>query len=85
MVMKLLMYAGLHDVYPGMEVNLSILKEMSAACTFIFLGENMRKLLDKKVKSMGGCYHKKYKSFKWFRQNRVRPCVSYEIAQTLNN
>ena len=58
MVMKLLMYAGPHDVFPAMEVDLSILKEMSAACTLISLGENMRKLLDKKVKSMGGCYHK---------------------------
>ena len=34
---------------------------------------------------MGGCYHQKYKSFKWFRQNIVGSCVGYEIAQTINN
>ena len=37
--------------------------------------------------SMGGRYHQKYKSFRWFRQNIVGSRVGYEIAhvQTLIN
>ena len=34
---------------------------------------------------MGGRYHQKYTSFKWFRQNIAGSCVGYEIAQTINN
>ena len=46
MVINLSMYVDLHYVYPAMNVNFSILKEvkMTATCNFITLGENMREL-----------------------------------------
>ena len=52
MVIKLSMYVGLHNVYPAMNVNLAIWREvkMTAACNFISLGEKMRELLDKNGK-----------------------------------
>ena len=49
MVIKLLMYVGLDDVYPAMDVNFTFSREvkMTTACNFISLGEKIRELLDK--------------------------------------
>ena len=54
MVIKLLMYVGLHDVYPAMEVKFAFRRKvkMTATCNFVSLGGKMREQLAEKWKRM---------------------------------
>ena len=52
MVIKLPMYAALHDVYPAAEINFAFRRKvkMTATCNFVSLGDETRDLLVKKWK-----------------------------------